>query len=64
MLRLKTTMVCILALAGSGLLASAGEPPKSDDKPVRVLLVAGAATHEYQFVRNLLRATPTRAASI
>ena len=46
--RLKTTVVCILALAGSGLPASA------DDKPVRVLLVAGAATHEYQFVRNLL----------
>ena len=36
---------------------------KTDDKPVRVLLFAGAATREYQFVRNLLAPTPERAAS-
>jgi hypothetical protein len=51
MLRLKTAMVC--ALAASGLLAPAPEPP-APAKPARVLLVAGAATREYQFVRNLL----------
>ena len=51
MLRLRTAIVCVLALAG---LAPAAEPAKADAKPVRVLLVAGAATREYQFVRNLL----------
>ena len=40
--------VCALALAGAALTA------RADDKPIRVLLFAGAATHEYQFVRNLL----------
>src|SRR4051794_36467991 len=54
MLRLKTVVVCALTLAGPGLLAPAAEPPKADAKPLRVLLVAGAATREYQFVRNLL----------
>jgi hypothetical protein len=45
MLRLRTAVVCVLALAA---------PAAADTKPVRVLLVAGAATREYQFVRNLL----------
>ncbi|HVS34085.1 MAG TPA: hypothetical protein VMS17_00790 [Gemmataceae bacterium] len=48
MARLKTMVICLLALAAAGPIASAA------DKPVRVLLFADAATHEYQFVQGLL----------
>jgi hypothetical protein len=47
MWRLATAVMCVLALAGQWAMA--------DEKPVRVLLAAGAATHEYQFVRDLLK---------
>ena len=47
MRRLATAVVCVLALVGQSV--------RTDEKPVRVLLAAGAATREYQFVRDLLK---------